>query len=55
MNSLEFFSNHLQDYLDELQALTAIETPTGDLEKYIGQKMELKIIKLTRRRRNVDR
>ena len=27
--------------------------PTGDLEKYIGQKMELKIIKLTRRRRNV--
>ncbi len=27
--------------------------PTGDLEKYIGQRMDLKIIKLTRRRRNV--
>lgn len=27
--------------------------PTGDLERYIGQRMELKIIKLTRRRRNV--
>lgn len=27
--------------------------PTGDLEKFIGQKMEFKIIKLTRRRRNV--
>ena len=27
--------------------------PTGDLERYIGEKMELKIIKLTRRRRNV--
>lgn len=27
--------------------------PTGDLERYIGQKMELKIIKLTKRRRNV--
>lgn len=27
--------------------------PTGDLEKFIGQKMELKIIKLTKRRRNV--
>ncbi len=27
--------------------------PTGDLEKYIGQKMEFKIIKLTKRRRNV--
>jgi glutamate carboxypeptidase len=32
MNSVEYFSDHLQDYLDELQALTAIETPTGDLE-----------------------
>ena len=27
--------------------------PTGDLEKFIGNKMEFKIIKLTRRRRNV--
>jgi len=27
--------------------------PTGDLDRYIGQKMELKIIKLTKRRRNV--
>ena len=27
--------------------------PTGDLEKYIGEKMEVKIVKLTRRRRNV--
>jgi len=27
--------------------------PTGDLDKYIGQTMELKIIKLTKRRRNV--
>lgn len=27
--------------------------PTGDLEKFIGQRMEFKIIKLTRRRRNV--
>jgi small subunit ribosomal protein S1 len=27
--------------------------PTGDLERYIGQRMEFKIIKLTRRRRNV--
>ncbi len=27
--------------------------PTGDLEKYIGRKMEVKIIKLTKRRRNV--
>jgi small subunit ribosomal protein S1 len=27
--------------------------PTGDLERYIGQKMEFKIIKLTKRRRNV--
>ena len=26
--------------------------PTGDLERYIGEKMELKIIKLTKRRRN---
>ena len=32
MNSLEFFSHHLQDYLDELHALTAIETPTGEVE-----------------------
>jgi len=31
MKSLDFFSDHLQDYLDELQAFTAIETPTGDL------------------------
>ncbi len=27
--------------------------PTGDLDRYIGQRMEFKIIKLTRRRRNV--
>lgn len=27
--------------------------PTSDLDKYIGQEMDLKIIKLTRRRRNV--
>jgi len=27
--------------------------PTSDLERYIGQRMDLKIIKLTRRRRNV--
>ncbi|MCK5861207.1 MAG: 30S ribosomal protein S1, partial [Candidatus Hydrogenedentes bacterium] len=27
--------------------------PTGDLEKYIGERMEVKIVKLTRRRRNV--
>lgn len=27
--------------------------PTGDLERYIGTKMEVKIIKLTKRRRNV--
>jgi small subunit ribosomal protein S1 len=27
--------------------------PTGDLERYIGERMKLKIIKLTRRRRNV--
>jgi glutamate carboxypeptidase len=32
VKSIDFFSDHLQDYLDELQALTAIETPTGDLE-----------------------
>jgi glutamate carboxypeptidase len=31
MNSLDFFSDHLQPYLDELRALTAIETPSGDL------------------------
>ena len=31
MDSLDFFTEHLQDYLDELQSLTAIETPTGDL------------------------
>ncbi|MFA7692024.1 MAG: 30S ribosomal protein S1 [Candidatus Hydrogenedentales bacterium] len=27
--------------------------PTGDLDRYIGEKVEVKIIKLTRRRRNV--
>lgn len=27
--------------------------PTGDLDKYIGERMEVKIVKLTRRRRNV--
>jgi glutamate carboxypeptidase len=31
MESLNFFADHLQDYLDELKAFTAIETPTGDL------------------------
>lgn len=31
MSSLDFFTDRLQDYLDELRAFTAIETPTGDL------------------------
>ncbi|MCW8985451.1 MAG: M20/M25/M40 family metallo-hydrolase, partial [Thermoanaerobaculales bacterium] len=31
MKSLDFFRDHLQDYLEELQAFTAIETPTGEL------------------------
>jgi glutamate carboxypeptidase len=31
MKSLDFFAVHLQEYLDELQELTAIETPTGNL------------------------
>lgn len=31
MNSLEFFTAHLQDYLDELQELTSYETPTGGI------------------------
>jgi glutamate carboxypeptidase len=31
MKSLDFFREHLQDYLDELQEFTAIETPTSDL------------------------
>lgn len=31
MESLDFFAGHLQDYLVELQALTAIETPSGNL------------------------
>jgi glutamate carboxypeptidase len=31
MKSLDFFRGHLQDYLEELRAFTAIETPTGDL------------------------
>jgi len=31
MKSLKFFSDHLQDYLNELRTFTAIETPTGDL------------------------
>jgi glutamate carboxypeptidase len=31
MKSLDFFNIHLQEYLDELQALTTIETPTGNL------------------------
>ena len=30
MRSLHYFTARLGDYLDELQALTAIETPTGD-------------------------
>ena len=33
MESLDFFAGHLQDYLVELQALTAIETPSGNLTK----------------------
>jgi glutamate carboxypeptidase len=32
VNSLDFFTDHLEDYLEELRALTAIETPTGNLE-----------------------
>ena len=31
MKSLDFFRDHLQDYLEELQEFTAIETPNGDL------------------------
>ena len=31
MNSLDFFTDRLPDYLEELRALTEIETPTGDL------------------------
>ncbi len=31
MNSLEFYSKHLDGYLDELRQFTAIETPTGNL------------------------
>ncbi len=31
MNSFDFFSKHLDGYLDELRLLTAIETPTGNL------------------------
>ncbi len=32
MKSFDFFSRHLDDYLRELQGLTEIEAPTGDLE-----------------------
>jgi len=32
MESLAFFEHHLDDYLEELQALTEIEAPSGDLE-----------------------
>ena len=31
MNSREFYSKHLDGYLDELRQFTAIETPTGNL------------------------
>jgi glutamate carboxypeptidase len=31
MKSLDFFTLHLQEYLDELRELTVIETPTGNL------------------------
>lgn len=31
MESLDFFMDRLSDYLEELQTLTGIETPTGDL------------------------
>ncbi len=31
MESLDFFTDHLQNYLGEIQEFTAIETPTGDL------------------------
>lgn len=31
MNSIDFFSKHLEGYLDELMQFTAVETPTGDL------------------------
>lgn len=33
MNSLEFFANHLDDYLEELRELTAVETPTGNIRQ----------------------
>ena len=33
MNSVEFFTRHLPDYLEELQALAEIETPSGDLAR----------------------
>ncbi len=32
MKSLDFFNQHLDDYLGELRVLTEIEAPTGDLE-----------------------
>lgn len=32
MDSLAYFTEHLEDYLDELQELTALETPTADLD-----------------------
>jgi glutamate carboxypeptidase len=31
MNSLDFFTDRLPDYLEELKTLTEIETPTGEL------------------------
>jgi glutamate carboxypeptidase len=30
MNSIDFFSRHLAEYLDELQLFTAVQTPTGN-------------------------
>lgn len=33
MTSLEYFSAHLESYLDELRDLTAIESPTGDFAR----------------------
>ncbi len=33
MTSLEFFTRHLDDYLHDLQRLTAIQTPTGAVEQ----------------------
>ncbi|MDX2438068.1 MAG: M20 family metallopeptidase [Acidobacteriota bacterium] len=33
MNSLDFYSNHLDGYLEELMQFTAVETPTGNIKQ----------------------